>query len=256
MNEPRVERARIAVEASIDQLRDAIFALHPTVLEHVGLAGAIDSVAGMQSRRAGFAVAVEVDSTAASSLDPLIFTVCRELLTNAAEHAAAARVAVRVEDRADRVEIEVSDDGRGFEKQALTAAVTRGHIGLASITERVEALGGVVQINSAPGAGTRVQVVLPAEDAKCNTDSPGRDGPTHLPALLPGWSWSGILDRLNVSWPHGPQIALHTRSGCNFRPVSDRSCWTLAAFPRQRCALHVQARDSRAYTPTMPDRCS
>ncbi len=172
-NEPHVERARIAVEASIDQLRDAIFALHPTVLKHVGLVAAIESVADAQARRAGFAVAVRVDPAAASELHPLIFTVCRELLTNAAEHAAPAKVTVRVQESADRVEIDVSDDGRGFESRTLRAAVARGHIGLASIRERIEALGGIINIESQPGVGTRVKVVLPVEDAdRCAGLSP------------------------------------------------------------------------------------
>jgi two-component system, NarL family, sensor kinase len=185
-NEPRVERARMAVEASIDQLRDAIFALHPTVLEHVGLAAAIESVAAVQSRRAGFAVAVRVDEPAASPLDLLIFTVCRELLANAAQHAASATVAIRVEKLPDRVDIEVSDDGQGFDKRALKAAVARGHIGLASICERIEALGGIVDIESELGVGTRVKVVLPAEDANpCAGSSPGDGSPllSGLPAV-------------------------------------------------------------------------
>jgi two-component system, NarL family, sensor kinase len=181
-NEPRVERARIAVEASIDQLRDAIFALHPTVLEHVGLAAAIDSVAAVHGRRAEFAVAVRVDPRAASRRDPLIFAVCRELLANAAAHAAPTKVGVHVEERADFVEVEVSDDGRGFETLNLKAAVARGHIGLASICERIEALGGSVDIESQPGVGTRVKVVLPVEDADHCAASSAGPGPAALTA--------------------------------------------------------------------------
>ena len=181
-NEPPVERARIAVEASIDQLRDAIFALHPTVLEHVGLAAAIESVAAVHGRRAEFAVAVRVDPRAASRRDPLIFTVCRELLANAAAHAAPTKVDVRVEEGADFVEVEVSDDGRGFETLSLKAAVVRGHIGLASICERIEGLGGSVDIESQPGVGTRVKVVLPVADADhCGASSAG-PGPAALTA--------------------------------------------------------------------------
>jgi signal transduction histidine kinase len=192
-NEPRVERARVAVDASIDRLREAIFELHPTVLEHVGLAAAVEAVALTQGRRAGFEVRVEVLPAGASELDSLIFTVCRELLANAAEHAAPANVTVRVEELGDRINIEVSDDGRGFDRRTLNAAVGRGHIGLASICERIEALGGSVEIESQPGAGTRVKVVLPTADRTLSSTRAeglqrgllGRD--THvLPGVLHG----------------------------------------------------------------------
>ena len=67
--------------------------------------------------------------------------------------------------------------------RTLKAAVARGHIGLASICERIEALGGIVDIESELGVGTRVKVVLPAEDANpCAGSSPG-DGSLLLSGL-------------------------------------------------------------------------
>jgi signal transduction histidine kinase len=57
--------------------------------------------------------------------------------------------------------MQVSDDGCGLETAQLSSAVERGHIGLASSAERVEALGGDLQIDSDPGRGTRIRTTLP-----------------------------------------------------------------------------------------------
>jgi two-component system NarL family sensor kinase len=177
-----VERARRALEASIDQLRETIFTLHPTVLEHVGLAAAVESVALAHARRGGFDVTVRVEPAASCERDPLTFTVCRELLGNAAEHAGAATVAVRVVQSSTHIAIEVTDDGRGFSAQSLEAALQLGHIGLASISERIDALGGSFEIDSEPGAGTRVVARLPIDaDSAASVAAPIRS-----PALASG----------------------------------------------------------------------
>jgi signal transduction histidine kinase len=179
--EPSVERAGRALDASIDQVREAIFTLHPTVLEHVGLAAAVDSVALAHARRAGFDVTVDVEPAASSERDPLTFTVCRELLCNAAEHSGAAKVGVRVARSGANVTIEVTDDGRGFPSRSLETALQLGHIGLASISERIDALGGSFEIESEPDSGTRVVATLPVGEP-----APDLAAPTRSPAPAPG----------------------------------------------------------------------
>jgi signal transduction histidine kinase len=61
----------------------------------------------------------------------------------------------------ERVELEVRDDGAGFEEARRSAALREGHIGLASAEQRVRALGGELEIDSAPGGGTTVRALLP-----------------------------------------------------------------------------------------------
>ena len=63
----------------------------------------------------------------------------------------------------DTVVLEVSDDGVGFDPRRPAEALADGHIGLASSTERVESLGGRVEIDSEPGRGTRVTATVPHE---------------------------------------------------------------------------------------------
>ena len=155
-------RARGALDATVDQLREAISDLHPAVLAHVGLPTAIESIAMTHARRIGFNVTISVDPNVPEELENLVFTISRELLANSAKHSGATRVVLRVARVDDAVQLIGTDDGHGFAERSLGAALDRGHIGLASISERVEALGGRFEIDSQPGHGTRVSVIVPA----------------------------------------------------------------------------------------------
>ena len=97
--------------------------------------------------------------------DQLLFSLARELLSNAVRHASATRVALRVAREPGALVLEIDDDGVGICEEAREQAVSRGHIGLASCVERVEALGGEVAIQSADGAGTHIRVTVPSRRA-------------------------------------------------------------------------------------------
>ena len=157
-----VARAQNAIDATVEQLRLAISELHPSVLAHVGLKAALESLAATQARRGRFEATVEIEGVVPTQLESLTFTVCRELLVNAAKHSQATRVAVRVDGLGGHTRIETSDDGCGFAERSLKTALDRGHIGLASLSERVEALGGRLDIDSRSGMGTRVTVIVPS----------------------------------------------------------------------------------------------
>ena len=87
----------------------------------------------------------------------LLFRSVRELLINAAKHAGARRVRVRLEREQDRLHAAVEDDGVGMEPGA--AAVNGS--GLFSIQERLSHLGGSMRIESAPGRGTKIRLCAP-----------------------------------------------------------------------------------------------
>jgi two-component system NarL family sensor kinase len=93
--------------------------------------------------------------------DQLLFSLGRELLTNAAKHSRASEVCVTVERENGRLVLEVADDGVGCDEAGRLAARRGGHIGLASTAERVDALGGRFDVESAPGEGMRVRVAIP-----------------------------------------------------------------------------------------------
>jgi two-component system NarL family sensor kinase len=171
-----VERAQSALDATINQLRDAIFELHPAVFEHVGLAAAVEAVADRAARRGGFEVTVEAPHPdGGSERDLLLFTISRELLANAAAHSRASHASLRISELPDEVCLEVSDDGCGFEPERLRWAVEDGHIGLASIAERIEALGGTFVIDSQPGRGTAIRACIPRHADASFGRKPGRN---------------------------------------------------------------------------------
>ena len=94
--------------------------------------------------------------------DRLVFSAARELLANAAKHSEAGRVQVHLSVGDRLIVLVVSDDGVGFERDSQRSATQEGHIGLQSLAERVEAVGGCFQISSSLGHGTQVTVELPA----------------------------------------------------------------------------------------------
>lgn len=157
-----LEDAHAALQLALEQLRGEIFDLYPHVLDHGGLEAAVTELARRAERRGGFATSVEIAPAAAGIDDVTVVAVLRELLTNAAKHADAAQVDVHVSDQEDGfVLVEVRDDGRGFELPSPEHAARDHHFGLYSAGERLRALGGSLQVLSAPGDGTSASARIP-----------------------------------------------------------------------------------------------
>jgi PAS domain S-box-containing protein len=156
-----VLRARDGVRDAIRSLRAAVFDLHPVVLDQGGLTSAIDAVARHHAELGGFEVSVEIAPEAGGEHDRLVLSLVRELLSNVARHAEARHAHVRVWQDAGELGVEVSDNGRGVDPVQAWQAVARGHIGLASAAQRVEALGGRLELDSHPGDGATVRGVIP-----------------------------------------------------------------------------------------------
>ena len=155
------ERARTAIDETMAQLRGEIFELHPYVLDHAGLVAALNAIADRSAQRLGAEIRVAVDPDAGGRHDELVVVLVRELLNNAVKHSHATLVEVTVAADAERLELTVRDDGRGFDPARRDASLLNGHIGLASSEQRALSAGGTLAVSSAPGAGTTVRVTLP-----------------------------------------------------------------------------------------------
>jgi len=158
---PEIVRAQDRVAAVAESLRKLSHELHPGVIQHIGLAQAL------QTYCEEFADwnAVETDFSVRGTLEPLpsgvdvaLYRVAQEALNNVARHAGAKRVAVTLAIGPDSLELVIADDGRGFVREPAGA---RQSLGLLSIEERVRAVGGTLDIASAPGRGTEVRVGVP-----------------------------------------------------------------------------------------------
>jgi two-component system, NarL family, sensor kinase len=155
-------RADAAVEATIAELREAVFELHPYVLEQSGLDAALRAAGQRAARRGGFRVRFDLSYVRHHPQEVLLFGAARELLANAAAHADAANVIVELARYDSTILLAVRDDGDGFDLAVLPQRVAEGHIGLQSQRERVESAGGRFEIRSTPGRGTDVEIRLPA----------------------------------------------------------------------------------------------
>lgn len=160
-----LERAEAVVSMTVRQLREVVFELHPVGSAHEGTVGAIRAVADRQARRANFRHRISVAEEVCGIQDLLLFSVARELLSNVAKHAAASEVSLIIDKVGGRLVLEVGDDGRGFDPDSVDAAAEAGHVGLTLVAERLEALGGSLEIESANGQGTQVRAVFPAATA-------------------------------------------------------------------------------------------
>jgi signal transduction histidine kinase len=151
-----------------DHLRRLSHELRPRILDDLGLAAALEFLADGVMKRAGIVVTTEVDLP--ERLPPVVETTLyrfiQEALTNAAKYARPTRVSVLVAREARRIRCAVRDDGTGFDVAEVLARRGNPSLGLIGTRDRVEALGGILNIASTPGKGTELLVLIPVEPAE------------------------------------------------------------------------------------------
>ena len=153
-------RAQVAIADTVARLRDTISDMHPHLLDQAGLAAAVEQAAERSRSRAGYVLELDLGEALPGPNDRVLLRAAAELLANVERHAAATHVTVVLRSRAGSDELQIDDDGIGFDQRA-EPSLRGGHIGLLSLRERAEALGGTVRIETAPGRGTRASVSLP-----------------------------------------------------------------------------------------------
>ena len=148
-----IDEATAEVHAAIAEVRDLARGSHPPILAEAGLAAALETLA----ERSPIPVRVEAtDVRYRPAVETTAFYVVSEALTNAARHAVATEVEVRVSSDGRRLTVTVSDDGRG-------GADPSSGSGLRGLADRVAAIGGRLSVTSLPGEGTTVAAELPLE---------------------------------------------------------------------------------------------
>ena len=147
-----LDRAQGTVEESLAELRAVVRSILPPVLENRGLEGALSALAADCS--VPCEVTVDVPVRCPASVEATAYFVVAESLTNVAKHSGAERARVGVLRRGDRLEVVVTDDGRG-------GADDSAGTGLAGIGRRVDALDGDFSVSSPPGGPTEIRVELP-----------------------------------------------------------------------------------------------
>ena len=145
-------------EGALAEMRALLFELRPGALQEEGLVAALQKHTAALSAREGLRIEVQAPERRVA-LDPAVeehlYRCAQEALHNVVKHAGAAAVVVRLTERdGSMLTLEIEDDGAGFDP----AHVPVGHLGVRTMGDRVEQIGGTLEIRSAPGAGTIVCV--------------------------------------------------------------------------------------------------
>jgi signal transduction histidine kinase len=146
-------------EAGLAEMRALIFELRPESLEQEGLIGALEKQAAAVRARHGLEVRLSAESEpdVPQSTKEVLYRVAQEALHNTTKHARAHHLDLVLKLGDAEVALMIADDGRGFDPNGEFP----GHLGLRSMRERAAAVGGALEITSAPGAGTRLYLRVP-----------------------------------------------------------------------------------------------
>jgi signal transduction histidine kinase len=179
------------VDSVAGQVRRLSHELRPTILDDLGLVAALEFLAEGVARRGKIEIAVA--GSVAGRLKPTteiaLYRIAQEALANVVRHAGARLVRVSVRSAPEALTLRIRDDGGGFDVRAALARTGRRGLGLVGIKERVEALGGTLHIDSAPGRGTEMVVEVPLTAAREVQDvdpAPARRRSQPRSAVAPG----------------------------------------------------------------------
>jgi len=156
----RLASVRDMAEATLAEVRRVIHEMRPSVLDDLGLEAAVRWLV-RRFEPSGLTATVEVKGLAGRLPGPLEITVFRlvqEACTNTLKHAGATSLWIRISNAGEWMTVEVRDNGRGFDPAASKAGAG---MGLAGLRERVQLVGGTLEIHSTPGVGTSIQAQLP-----------------------------------------------------------------------------------------------
>jgi len=158
----QIQRIRVATQDTIQQMRSLIFDLRPVdAPEDIGIVLALQRQIEILQRSEGAAIKLEARNARrlSGATERGIYRITLEAIRNAIKHASAQEIQVSVAMHPDSVEVVVTDDGQGFDP--TRAPADSRAFGLIGMEERARQLGAEFGIDSDPGAGTRVQVVVP-----------------------------------------------------------------------------------------------
>lgn len=156
------------VADSIEQVRELSYRLRPATLEEFGLALALSNLANEMLDKTGLQVKTcfNLNCSLPSEIETAFYRIAQESLTNVIRHAEASQVEIELLQTPLGVCLRIEDNGKGFDPDEVIHRKASPHLGLISIQERAEMLGGSLAVYSAPGAGTSVQVRIPITETE------------------------------------------------------------------------------------------
>jgi signal transduction histidine kinase len=163
-----LERLEDLAHRTVKEIRSMLFTLRPIILETEGLVAAVQQYADNLQETDGLYVAVDAEHFVDCldlEVQGVVFAILEEAINNARKHAQASRITVRLAVQGDLFVGQVTDNGIGFDVRAVENGYgTRGSLGLINLRERAELVGGTISLESAPGQGTRITLIIPTAE--------------------------------------------------------------------------------------------
>lgn len=157
-----IDNLKSLLREAIHATRDLAVQLTPPLLHEQGLPAALEWLISRMTKDHGLRIAIDIDEDAnphAEEDRDILFQAAQEFLLNAAKYADTKDVELRLHRRADKIVLEVTDQGRGFDPP--TAAKLTGSFGLLQLRQRLNSVGGTLTIISRPGHGTAAAATVP-----------------------------------------------------------------------------------------------
>ena len=156
---PQVETMQQTATQTMHEMQALLLQLRPVALADAGLVAALEELCRAYRERLGVTVDADLEPVQlAPAAEHAVLRVVQEALANAVKHAQPTRIRLRLHQQDGQVEVAVADDGGGFDPGL---AEQRHGLGLGLMRQRVAELGGSFQLDSAPGQGTSVRILLP-----------------------------------------------------------------------------------------------
>lgn len=161
----RLREVKDLLEEVDQQMRRLSHELRPTILDDLGLVPAIEFLSEGVAKRSGLRISFRSSrgNRLPASLEAILYRVVQQALHNVTKHARATSVKIRLRDSGKTVRCSIVDDGVGFDPGRSKAEAQERGFGLAGMREKLQPLGGAVRIESAPGEGTKLSIVIPRE---------------------------------------------------------------------------------------------
>lgn len=148
----------------LEEVRSMAHAMHPNVLDDLGLASALEWLTRKTEERTALHIDLDADASLGVSAMPreaaaALYRVAQESMRNVERHSGAGRIRIVLARRGENVTLEIADDGRGFDLPEAT--MRRPGMGLFAMRERLGLVDGSLEIDTAPGRGTRIAASVP-----------------------------------------------------------------------------------------------